>query len=381
MPDRLFLLRLSVCLLAASTAGADAPFTTIGVLPSGHSECAPAGISPDGGTVVGTCRLGPGGSIQVTQAFRWTAAAGTSALPTVPDDIISRALDVTDDGTVVGSSGFASCDAECNHEAVIWSGAQIITLGAVEGGTEAQAVSADGSVVAGWWGGSAFRWTAASGVEVFYPPHRATGISADGSTIVGVDQYTVTPYRWTAGAGGVLLFSDLPGWPMAISADGSTIVGASSRAIPYGSGEPFRWTQNEGLTLLGTLPVGQAPGVALDVCAHGEIIVGQTWGNPKRAFLWDTHNGMRQVQRMLERQGVDLSGWLLEEATAISDDCRVVAGSGINPDGEREGWVATLELPLPSDLPATSPGWRGVAGLLLLAGGFAALRARASARA
>ncbi|MGK7929644.1 MAG: hypothetical protein AB4290_31120 [Spirulina sp.] len=41
---------------------------------------------------------------------------------------------------------------------------------------------------------------------------------------------------------------------------------------------------------------------------------------------------------------MDLTGWQLQVATAISSDGLSVVGDGVNPDGDREAWLARLDL-------------------------------------
>jgi hypothetical protein len=47
------------------------------------------------------------------------------------------------------------------------------------------------------------------------------------------------------------------------------------------------------------------------------------------AFLWDAANGLRSLKTVLTTQfGLDLTGWRLTEATGISDDGKVIVGTG-----------------------------------------------------
>ncbi len=61
---------------------------------------------------------------------------------------------------------------------------------------------------------------------------------------------------------------------------------------------------------------------------------------------------MRSIQDLLTAFGVtNLSGWSLSFATGLSDDGRTVVGSGVNPNGDLEAWIATLPAPsVPGDI-------------------------------
>jgi hypothetical protein len=149
----------------------------------------------------------------------------------------------------------------------------MVGLGKLEfwAGSEAHAVSADGSVVVG--GFPAFRWTEAGGM-VGLPllanglgPFDAHGVSADGSIVVGDNDTQTGPsgaFVWDAAHGtrGIAF----PGWTLntvsGISADGSTLFGLGTNP----AGEPFQgWVASlDALTLIpepGTC-VLVAPGLA-----------------------------------------------------------------------------------------------------------------------
>ncbi len=48
------------------------------------------------------------------------------------------------------------------------------------------------------------------------------------------------------------------------------------------------------------------------------------------------------VEYLLEDYGFDMSGWYLHAAEGVSDDGKVIAGHGINPDGIEEAWALIL---------------------------------------
>ena len=63
------------------------------------------------------------------------------------------------------------------------------------------------------------------------------------------------------------------------------------------------------------------------------------------AFRWTEADGIQPLQDLLEAQGVDLTGWVLREARAVSADGTTIVGTGVSPEGNIEGWVAILPLP------------------------------------
>ena len=377
-----------VSLLLASRGFPEASLVPLGTLPNGSSECEAYGISPDGTTVVGSCEVVPPGSSVTSEAFRWTESGGMVGLGHLLGSIQSRALDVALDGvTVVGYSGLALC-GRCDDQGVVWYGSELTPLGAEEGDTRATGVSSDGAVVAGRFINFGFRWTSAGGVDLSYLADEAVGVSADGETfaLLNLDEWSrPMAYRWTASGGAVALSPDYL-VPKGISPDGSTIVGVTNllEQDPFDP-QAFRWNQSEGVSILGKLPLLQYYySTANATCAGGEIIVGRAYppaplvSQPSHAFVWNARNGLRRLEQILELQGVELGGWRLTDARAISDDCRLIAGVGTNPSGEIEGWVATVDFPLPAiaPLPATSSRLPLVAALLLIAGVLAVLRTR-----
>jgi uncharacterized membrane protein len=96
---------------------------------------------------------------------------------------------------------------------------------------------------------------------------------------------------------------------------------------------------------LGAL-VGGGRSWALGVSADGSTIAGQSHGESGlEAFIWDPAHGMRSIRQLLTSQsdpGKNLRGWKLRAATAVSRDGSMVAGWGINPDGNREAWIARV---------------------------------------
>jgi len=172
-------------------------------------------------------------------------------------------------------------------------------------------------------------------------------VSADGSVVVGgsgSDSGSESFY-WTE-SGGMIGLGDLPGGSFSgvahgVSADGTVVVGQSDSGL--GGNEAFRWSDSEGMVGLGKLP-GGTTSVAVGVSADGSVVVGWTrFDTGDKAFIWDQVHGMRNLKDVLViGYGLNLSGWDLDKAISISDDGRTIVGTGHNPSGSQEAWIATL---------------------------------------
>jgi len=337
-----------------------AMFIGLGHLPGGSLSGARA-LSGDGSTVVGLNRL-------PDQAFRWTLEEGMVGLGDLPGgQFFSIALGVSRDGSVVVGSSHSLPGPVDGFEPFLWTAdAGMVSLGDFPGGSTgggARDVSADGRTVVGRGtsdlGGQAFRWTAADGMVNLgdlggsgFTRSQAWGISADASVIVGESASSLgarEAFRWTRD-GGMEALGDLPGGrfesaAFAASNDGSVIIGLAASAL---GDEAFRWTRESGMIGLGALPGDTFFSLANDLNADGTIIVGvsRTALLANTAVIWDSAHGIRRLQDVFTQDfDLDLSGWTLLDATGISDDGRVITGSGRNPDGDTEAWIAILPGP------------------------------------
>lgn len=318
-------------------------------------------ISGDGSTIVGY-DLSPVDSSSA--AFRWRNGLLTEL--SLQDGASNPMVkDVSRTGSV--AVGWFTLNGRT--QAFRWtllSGAT--TLGDFPGNMLATAVSADGSTIAAQDSAGVYRWRKSDGFVDLgtlpeYPYLSVSGISADGSVIVGTGFNEVGPpvaFRWTAETGMITL-GDLTGSQasrsdLASSADGATIVG--QHRSPSGL-EAFRWTGTEGMVGLGDLPPGDIDSRAYAVSADGGIVVGTSRSMlptipyaeleyAYKAFIWDQAHGMRSLKDVLAGDyGLDLTGWTLTIAKDISDDGRTIIGEGINPEGYSQAWIARLPAPTP----------------------------------
>lgn len=382
---------LAWSLWSADQAAASS-FQGLGHLGGGTSRA--LDVSADGQVVVGVSHTGTR-----EEAFRWTAGSGMVGLGVLSGGSSAANAVSADGAMVVGRSGSGADD-----RAFRWTAAGgMQNLGVVsDGRSEAFGVSADGAVVVGVSGKAggtcanltgppcspppppgteqAFRWTAASGmVGLGTLPlgtdngSHARRVSADGSVVVG-DAFvyqifcfpqhgggclyfraTLHPFRWTAASG----LQDITGTAsdataLGISADGSVVVGQTFPAA-------VRWTAGGGFVGLGL------DGSALDASADGTSIVGT--GGPNSAFFWRQQPAFLKLL-LIQLYGLNVAGWELFQATAISDDGKTIVGWGNNPLGQEEGWIARLDtLPTPTELtglPPLSEYWALVSAVLPL---------------
>ncbi len=351
---------------------ADPPFFMgLGDLPGRAFHSRAWDISADGTTVVGGSE-----SVNGPEAFRWTQSTGMVGLGDLPGGpFFSEARAVSADGSVV--VGHANPGLGTAFRWVLTdpdSGEGImIDLGDLPGGaysSAAHGISASSDVIVGLGhsanGREAFRWTdpeqGGSGmVGLGFLPDgwesEAWDASADGTVVVGANFIPDLAFRWTAATGMVSL-GTLPGSDRSLATacnpDGSFIVGQTAA-------EAFRWMltdpgSGEGIMIgLGDLPGGDFWSGADDISADGSVVVGASatgsFPSEVEAFVWDEVNQMRKLQDVLTTEfGLDLSGWTLRVATAISDDGRTIVGFGDDPNSVCEAWIAHLGPACPGDV-------------------------------
>lgn len=200
--------------------------------------------------------------------------------------------------------------------APIAQGANFVRLGTLGAGdlqSRAVAISADGTVVAGYSSTTfespleAVRWDVpALVISPLRNPivedglsRTPTGVSSDGQIVVGftatLDEAPLTevlPFRWTASSGVQLL-------PLPVGANLAAVRGVSDDGavlIVAADVGAFRWTANGGYSSLGMLPTEpSAPKIvfAEGISRDGSVIVGtSSSGFSDEAYRWTPDEGM-----------------------------------------------------------------------------------------
>lgn len=215
----------------------------LGDLQGGSTSSAAQGISADGSIIVGL-----GSSSSGLEAFRWTADTGMVGLGAMPGGTFnSGAIANSADGSVIVGNSSSSAGTQ----AFRWTASGGMEgLGDLAGGgfnSTALAVSGASAVIVGNGtsaaGNEAFRWTAHDGMVGLGYLHAgssssyARGVSGDVLMIIG--DSVGTAFLWTAATGMVDIKSLLlahgvtgvAGWQLtvgaAISADGHTLAGTA----------------------------------------------------------------------------------------------------------------------------------------------------------
>jgi uncharacterized membrane protein len=348
-------LALAPC-LALQVAAPPAPwFRGVGDLPGGDVRSEVLELSSDGRALLGRSAatdLDEEGFLLRLESFERVTlgAAGGQRVNSQP------AAFTADLRTIVGKLDSPRGPFEAGRwtEAEGWTG-----LGDLEGGdfiSQAMDVSGDGRVVVGWGSSDhglvAVRWVDGKPLELGDLPggpcHAAAAlVSRDGLTIAGTGTSERGPevFRWRAETGLVAL-GDLPGGdfssePFAMTPDGR---GLGGEATSEHGIEACVWTEAGGLRGLGDLPGGEFSSTVFALTADGSLAGG--FGHTDagaEAFLWDEAHGMRRVADMLsDAQLKGCEGWRLTDVTGLSADGSVLAGNGMNPQGQPEGWVARL---------------------------------------
>ncbi len=354
-----------------------ATFHGLGMLPGGNDSFTTA-LSSDGKVAVGNAAMPIRDTFTYT-SFRWTEASGMQSL-----GYSGFGPNKEDEANGVSADGSFIAGMLDTGDTYLWSqssGLQPLPTPSVNGSSWIVAwglpvgISSNGqtivstSIYPSFPPGSAICWIGTNN----YPipvidgqpyDNSAVAVSDDGLVVTGL---TATngggcAYRWTA-ASGVELLTDLSGSYTyseadAMSRDGSIIVGFAYGFLGNSAEQWFRWTAETGAVGIGNPHDGDRDrpyGVSND----GNTIVGGTGGNSdfvnadtNDALIWRPRWGVRLLQDVLTNDyQLDLTGWHLTSARAVSTNGTVIVGNGFNPSGQREAWIATIDLTATVPLP------------------------------
>ncbi len=307
---------------------------------NGFTYSSAQAVSSDGSVVVGYGQNADG-----FRAFRWTSA-GMNSLGTLAGKNSSEATAVSADGSVVAGVAYTSMMAD--HQAFRWTQADgMVSLGSLADNkySQAKAINSDGSVIVGhayndqFSASTAFRWTkidgmdsvgnwlTTNGVNVGTAKFtKATGVSADGSVVVGMAEINGTEQGYIArvGAGG----------------SGGTVSGGGSSGSAGGANGGLTTTQEQVQSFTGVAAssgaVGSFAGMALFGAHHRVLADNGLEGN--RCFwatgdLGGANNGSNR--QYLGEVGVcgDFGLWRLGGgvgASQVNQDLQLAGRSRLN---------------------------------------------------
>ncbi len=365
--------------IAAGANAQDASFTIIPAANTTSYSVWARGVSADGAVVVG---------VEEGTVFRWTETGSTEYLSGSSWQNTFAAAVSADGSTIISTvdDGTGVFSAALFTDATGWiniGGLQPDPPSGGDGLSTGYSISGDGAVavglawVGGGWDAEAFIWNETDGMTGLGRPveanSRANDISADGSVIVGWYEHEVNrcrrPARWTPdGTVDLFLGTEICGEAHSVSTDGSVIVGS---ALVPGNDYPtaFRYTDQDGWLDLGKLidhPFHSA--LATGIAENGTIVglsgdeAGQIW----TGFVWTLEDGMKSMTDVLTDLGVTShDGWWLGEARDISADGTTIVGTAIDNNWYLRGFVATI--PVPEVFADTfesgdASGWSAVVG-------------------
>lgn len=335
--SRRFFSASAIAALGAAGAAAQT-IHNLGTHPGGTNSFGSA-VNADGSVAVGTGNTPSGFNI----AFRYVIPGGFQSLGTIGTGRYSYAYAVSDDGEVVAGHSETSA---LRDRAFRWTaGGGMIDMGTLPGGFSslAKGISADGNRLAGWSdfdccsGPRPARWTFGGGIDncgvlsTGFPQYaQGEAISADGTTVVGYSNSNSNPTgrraaRWTQ-AGGLVDLGTLGGLhatASAVSGDGSFIAGNSHTPTAI---HAARW-YGGGVEDLGVLP-GDVASYATAMTRDGIAILGNSQGADTEPFLWTETFGIESLTTYVAAEGVNLTGWILDEVYGVSADGRAIVGNG-----------------------------------------------------
>jgi len=353
------LLSCIVLLTVCSVAWGQTPTFQMLIDPTGSGTWANYALSRDGKVMAANY----GGSI-----YRWTPdtpkfpSGGFTFLG--PGYFLNSEIGISSDGMTIITSRVGP---DGNVNPALWKQTGWTDLGHPANGCTLDGqwgggydVSGDGTVAVGlaWYcpGAEGFVWDRTNGMKSLSHPSgsagkssRASAISADGQTIVGFSEDPPTgvrrPVRWFGGKTYLFAGVHTPGEASGVSSDGSQIVGqvwdataASSYAFHYTGGN---------LVSLGTISgMLSDQSFANAVADNGTTVgwSGDPFGLGIQAFIWSPKLRMQSLAKYLQQRGVLIPfGVTLTSALDISADGSTIVGVWQDASYNQGGWMVRLK--------------------------------------
>lgn len=284
----------------------------------------PTGISRDGSAIVGfgstRLRSGPVSWTRegrVRDAFLWTEDRGVEFIGNPVGSVRDiTPAGVSDDARIVVGSAQAE-SGQALPQAFVWESGRGMSLigdqASGQGASGAVAVSGGGDAAVGWvetdQGRDVFRWTQDSGMQIL--------------GLIGSESLSFTPTDMALG--------------------GDVISGSR---IERGRTQAFVFREMEGFVDLGPIFAGALSSGISALSADGRVAAGiVSDGTTSQTVIWSEGRGTQFLEILLASNGVMPDGWSLLGLTDISDDGRTVLGTGLNPDGRVEAFVAVVPEP------------------------------------
>lgn len=307
----------------------------------------PSCVSADGNVVAGVANVYDASE----NPFIWTPSTGL-LLPALPEDFdFGEANGISADGTIM--AGTLSSAETDDLQGFLWTPQQGFSLlPFLDPGlpvARVNGLAADGLVVVGQSSlgpvAQAVRWVKGEIEPLGNLPgldsvnSAALAASHDGSVIVGNVELAdgTRAFRWEEQTG-MNLLSDLESQAKAVSPEGAYVVGQLEAPDRI---EAVRWGPQGAITLLGTLPSNAPRSAALAASAEGGIVVGSSdYYGAEEAFIWTASGGIQRLADFLiaHGAGMQIEGWRLQRATAISPDGLTIVGDGYDPLRRHRGW-------------------------------------------
>lgn len=318
------------------------------------------GVTNDG-MVVGSMHDDAVGTYDV-RAFSWTASTGLTDIGALGTSMYTQtyARAVTPDGAVIiGESG----DPYTSFRVVAGSPIEDLGYPSFADQSALYDVSDDGNTAVGLICTldegmyHAARWNATSGWQDLGLLNSATdyestanAVSGDGSVVAGYctgDRFEA--FRWTAATGMVELdnpYGVYDAAAIAMSESGDAVTGQASNA--NGDSKAVLWgADGKGEILEAWAGYGYAAGYGIS--GDGTIICGTMEnGVQARAVFWTADGQLYDLMTYLADAGIDLTGWQLTDLTEVSQNGLYLTGRGINADGNMEAFL--VQLPEPGTL-------------------------------